>query len=235
MKNSIIHKLNPTFKIIFIIIMMITTIIAKDYIDLLVISTYILILLLLSKIRLKIYLTNIKIFKILLLFILVINIILKNDLLDTIYLIIKIIYIILISAILTYTTQPTEITYGLEQLLKPFKKILKVKEIALIITLALSFIPGLLNQAEKIIKIQSSRGIDFYHSNIKTKLKSISYLFIPMFALSFKKADDIADIMSVRLYNYYDTRTNYQMNKFSYKDLVILIFSVIILAIIIIY
>ena len=129
------------------------------------------------------------------------------------------IYILLYTSILTLTTPPTEITYGLEKLFLPLKLIgIPVNKMALSISLALRFIPTIIDQGNKIIKSQASRGIDYYNSNLKGKILAIKSLIIPMFALSIKKADDLADSMEVRLYNVNSKRINFRQNKWHFYD-----------------
>jgi energy-coupling factor transport system permease protein len=121
--------------------------------------------------------------------------------------------------ILTYTTSSTEITYGLEKVFSPFKYMrIPVNKIALSISLALRFIPTIFEQSEKILKSQASRGIDFYHSGIREKVIAVSSMLFPMFILSFKRADNLADAMEVRLYDCNSKRTNYRMNKWTSLD-----------------
>ena len=201
LKDSLIHKLNPIFKIICLFIMIISVVISNSFIDFSIILIYLVIIMLLSKIDIKIYLKNIYTLRV---------------------------FIVFISAILTLTTAPMEITYGLERVLSIFNKILPINDIALTITLALRFIPILTMQAERIIKAQGLRGVDF-DKNLKTKIISLSNIFIPMIYLSLKKADELSDIMEVRLYNYGISRTNYRLNKWKYIDTFLLSINIIIL------
>lgn len=231
MKKSLIHNLNPTYKIISLIINILMIILAKHPLDFIIIFIYLSIIITLSKINLKIYLKNISTLKVFILFIIIINIIFKVNIISTIYMILKIIYLVLLSAILTFTTPPMEITYGLERTFRIFNKILPINQIALTITLSLRFIPLITMQAERIIKAQSLRGLDF-ESNTKTKLISLSNIFIPMIYLSLKKADDLSDIMEIRLYNYGLSRTNYRLNDWKIKDSILLIINIILLVII---
>ena len=129
---------------------------------------------LLSKIEINLYLKNIRTLRIFIIFIIFINFIFRVNIIETIYMILKIIYLIILSAILTLTTPPTEITYGLEKTFRVFNKTLPINSIALSITLALRFIPTITMQAERIIKASSLRGID-YNESIKLLVKG--YLF----------------------------------------------------------
>lgn len=232
LKDSFIHKLNPVFKIISLFLSIISVLISNSLIDFITLFIFILIIMLLSKIELKIYLKNIYTLRIFIIFIIIINLIFKVSIVDSIYMILKIIYLVILSAILTLTTPPTEITYGLERVFRIFNKILPVNSIALTITLALRFIPMITMQAERIIKASSLRGID-YNENIKSKILALSNIFVPMIYLSLKKADDLADIMEIRLYNYGISRTNYRLNKWKLIDSILLILNIVVLIIVI--
>ena len=149
----------------------------------------------------------------------IINLIVGSNLSVTIITLLRLIYVLLYTSILTLTTPPTEITYGLEKLFLPLKLIgIPVNKMALSISLALRFIPTIIDQGNKIIKSQASRGIDYYNSNLKGKILAIKSLIIPMFALSIKKADDLADSMEVRLYNVNSKRINFRQNKWHFYD-----------------
>lgn len=232
LKDSIIHKLNPVFKILSLFLSIISVIVANSFIDFLLILFFLLIIIFLSKIEIKLYLKNIYTLRVFIIFIIIINLIFRVNIIDTCYMLLKIIYLVMLSAILTFTTPPTEITYGLERTFRVFNKILPVNAIALTITLALRFIPMITMQAERIIKASALRGIDFNES-IKTKILSISNLFIPMIFLSLKKADDLADIMEVRLYNYGLSRTNYRLNDWKLIDSILIVINILLLLIVV--
>lgn len=232
LKDSIIHNLNPVFKIISLFLSIISVLFSNNLVDFIFIFIFILFILFLSKIDMKIYLKNIYTLRVFIIFIIIINFIFNINLLETIYMLLKLVYLVTLSAILTFTTPPTEITYGLERIFRIFNKILPIGSIALSMTLALRFIPMITMQAERIIKASSLRGIDFNES-IKSKILSISNLFIPMIYLSLKKADSLADIMEVRLYNYGISRTNYRLNRARFNDIILLILNVVILIIVI--
>lgn len=232
LKDSIIHKLNPVFKIISLLLSIISVLLASKLIDFITIFIFNLIIILLSKIELKVYLKNIYTLRIFIIFLIIINLIFRVNIMDSVYMILKIIYLVILSAILTLTTPPTEITYGLEKTFRVFNKILPINNIALTITLALRFIPMITMQAERIIKASSLRGID-YNESIKNKILAISNIFIPMIYLSLKKADDLADIMEIRLYNYGISRTNYRLNKWKISDSILFILNIVVLIIVI--
>lgn len=114
---------------------------------------------------------------------------------------IRLIIVVLISTLLTLTTKPSDLTLALESLFKPFKKIgLPVSELALMISIALRFIPTLFEETQKILKAQASRGVDIREGKLKDKVMQLISLLVPLFILSFKRADELANAMEVRGY-----------------------------------
>lgn len=234
-KSSVVHKLNPVFKIISLIIMIISIFFIDSYIDITLLSLYLLLAVLYSDIDIEVYLKNIYGIKIFLIFIFIIDLIFFTSINRIIFDIFKLIFIVLYSSILTYTTSITELTYGIETLLKPLNKLIPVGDIAMIITLSIRYIPTLTEEATRIINAQKLRGINFDTKNIKEKLISISGILMPMFTLSIKRAEGSADIMDIRLYNYGRSRTNYRTNKWTKINSLLLILNILILIIIICY
>lgn len=117
------------------------------------------------------------------------------------FIILRLILIICFSSLLTFTTKPTELTLGIEKVLAPLKLLkVQVSELALMISIALRFIPTLLEETQKILKAQTSRGADFSEGNVKDKIVQIISLLIPMFIISFKRAEDLANAMEARGY-----------------------------------
>lgn len=234
-KDSVVHSLSPIFKTISLTIMIISIFFIDSYIDILMLGSYLLLAIVYSNISIKTYLKNILGIKIFLIFILVIDVIFYTGISKIACDLFRIIFIILYSSILTYTTVITEITYGIETLLKPLRKIIPVSDIAMTITIAIRYIPSLSAEANRIIKAQKMRGISFGSGNLKEKIISISGILMPMFVLSLKKADTMADIMDIRLYNYGHSKTNYRSNKWKIIDTLILILNILILIIVIFY
>ena len=221
-KSSVVHKLNPVFKIISLIIMIISIFFIDSYIDITLLSMYLLLTMLYSDIDIKVYLKNIYGIKIFLIFIFIIDLIFFTSINRIIFDIFKLIFI-------------TELTFGIEKLLRPFNKLIPVGDIAMIITLSIRYIPTLTEEASRIIKAQKLRGINFDTKNIKEKIISISGILMPMFSLSIKRAEESADIMDIRLYNYGKSRTNYRTNKWTKINSLLLILNILILIIIICY
>ena len=114
---------------------------------------------------------------------------------------IRLIIVVLISTLLTLTTKPSDLTLALESLFKPFKKVgVPVSELALMISIALRFVPTLFEETQKILKAQASRGVDISEGKFKDKVMQLISLLVPLFILSFKRADELANAMEVRGY-----------------------------------
>jgi energy-coupling factor transport system permease protein len=122
---------------------------------------------------------------------------------------------VVLTSILTGTTQPLEITLGLEDLLYPLKLIgVPVYIFSTITSIALRMIPTLMDEAGRIMKAQASRGIDFKHGKIVEKNKALGALIIPLLVSSFQKAEDLAYAMDARGYDPNQKRTRYHQFKF---------------------
>ena len=233
--NSIIHRLSPVFKLISLMIMIVGIFFIDSYIDILMLSFYLVLVMVYSNIGIITYLKNIYSIKIFLLFIFIIDLIFNSNINNIIFDLYKLIFIIIYSSAVSYTTSTSEITYGIERILKVFNGYIPVNDIAMIITLTIRYIPTLTMEADRIIKAQKMRGIDFDSKNIKNKISSLVGVFIPMFILSLKKSESLGDIMDLILYNYGKSRTNYRTNSWKKIDSLLLILNIIILIIVIFY
>ena len=128
----------------------------------------------------------------------------------------------------------TDLNYGIEALLKPLKWIkIPVDTFAMMISLTLRYIPTLLGETEKIMKAQASRGVDFKESKLKDKIVQIISLLIPIFVISFKRADDLGNAMEVRGYVIGAKRTKIDFYHIGIKDILTLLLSMMILGLVI--
>ena len=143
-----------------------------------------------------------------------------------------------LSMVLTATTKPLELTYALEWYLTPLKIIrFPAHEVAMTISIALRFIPTLLDEVERIMKAQSSRGVVFKHGKLSTRFKAIVSLIIPLFISAFQRSEELADAMEARGYDPKQKRTRYRKLKWKISDffVLILISSITALAIVVSY
>ena len=142
------------------------------------------------------------------------------------FLLLRIMIVVMLSSLLTFTTMPTDITNGLESLLRPLKLIkFPVGELATMLSLTLRFIPTLLEETQKIMKAQASRGVEFSESRFKDKVTQIISLLIPIFVIALKRAEDLANAMEVRGYIIGGKRTKIDTLKFRVSDFVVLFVS----------
>lgn len=167
------------------------------------------------------------------------NILIFEDGLNkALYIFIRIVIIIFTSSLMTFTTSPNDINNGLESLLKPLKKIkVPVGELSMMLSITLRFIPTLFQETKKIMNAQASRGVDFNESKFSQKINQIVSLLVPMFVISFKRADDLSNAMETRGYIIGANRTRIDEMKLMIKDyltiilLICLVISAIILRI----
>jgi energy-coupling factor transport system permease protein len=142
------------------------------------------------------------------------------------FIMIRLIIIVTMSTILTMTTKPTDLTLGLEQLMKPLSIIkINAEEIAMIISIALRYIPTLLDEANKIMLAQASRGVDFAEGKFKDKIMQIISLLVPMFIISFKRSEELADAMEARNFVPGQKRTRLHVLQWATIDTILVVLS----------
>ncbi len=146
------------------------------------------------------------------------------------FIMIRLIIIVTLSTILTLTTKPTDLNLGLEKILKPLSIIrINAEEIAMIISIALRYIPTLLDEANKIMLAQASRGVDFSEGKFKDKIMQIISLLVPMFIISFKRSDDLANAMEARSFVPGKPRTRLHSLSWRFIDTTVIVFCVLVL------
>ncbi len=154
-----------------------------------------------------------------------------DGLLGASFIMVRLIIIITLSTILTLTTKPTDLNLGLEKILKPLNLIrINSEEIALIISIALRYIPTLLDEANKIMLAQASRGVDFSEGKLKDKVMQIISLLVPMFIISFKRSDDLANAMEARSFIPGRPRTRIHILSWQNRDTFVIVFCILALA-----
>lgn len=143
------------------------------------------------------------------------------SILDMLKILIRLMMMVALSLVLTASTKPLDLTYGLEWYLTPLKFIgVKIGIWAMIVSLALRFIPTILEDVQRIMKAQSSRGVDFKHGKITTRVRAMVSLIIPLFANEIMRSDELADAMECRGYDPRGERTRLQKLTFTYRDLI---------------
>lgn len=216
---SRVHLMNPLSKIICTMSFIVMCAFANSLDWNLALMVLVILMIINSHIPVKYFFRTIKSLRFILLFTIILNMVFNIYFETTLVMLCRIILLVLYTSILTLTTPPTEITYGLERFFAPLKVFkIPVNRMALSISIALRFIPTIIDEANKILKAQASRGIDYYNSNFKGKMVAIKALIIPMFVLTMKRADQLADSMEVRLFSIYKKRTNFRQNKWGIYD-----------------
>ena len=134
---------------------------------------------------------------------------------------VRLILLLLFSSVLTFTTSPIVLTDGIESLLRPFKRVgVPAHELAMMMTIALRFIPTLLEETDRIMKAQTSRGADFSSGNILERMKNMLPLLVPLFISAFRRADELAVAMEARCYRGGEGRTRMHELAYAGRDYV---------------
>lgn len=232
--NSVIHKLDARVKLIATFIFMVSLFIINKFWPYLIVVGSLEAVIKLSKIPGKYIIKGLKPLKWIIIFTFVINIffipgdaiwsfgfikITRQGLSQAIFMALRLIFLVVGTSLLTLTTSPIELTDGIERLLNPLKKIgFPVHELAMMMTIALRFIPTLLDETDKIMKAQMSRGADFESKNIINRAKNLVPLLIPLFISAFRRADELAMAMEARCYRGGDNRTKMKQSIMTKSD-----------------
>ena len=247
--NTLIHRLDPRIKIIVSLAFIITLFFINNFIPYLFILGFILLIIRTSEVPLKFILKGIRPLMFIIGLTFVINMfftggeilvpigplsITKEGLYQATFMALRLIFLVIGTSILTLTTSPILLTDGIEKLLNPFKKIgMPAHELAMMMTIALRFIPTLIEETDKIMKAQMARGADFESGNIISRAKSLVPLLVPLFINAFRRADELAIAMEARCYRGGDNRTRLNELKLKRIDLFALSGSMVFFAIII--
>lgn len=151
-----------------------------------------------------------------------------------IFIAVRIVSLLVISSLLTYTTSPTDLTDAIERLLSPLKVFkIDIHTFAMMMTIALRFIPTLIDEIDRIMSAQKARGADFESGNLLKRIKALFPIFIPLIISSFKRAFELADAMSCRCYVGGKGRTRMRKMQFTFRDAIALILTILVCVVII--
>ncbi len=232
--DSVLHRLDPRVKLLGTLIYVISLFLFQSFSGYIVVTVFLAMLIIMSRVPLSFMVKGLKAVMILLIFTAVLNAFLtpgrtliafwKIDI--TIegvrlaaFMVIRLVYLIVGSSVLTLTTTPSELTDGLEKglgWLKTFR--VPVNEIAMMMSIALTFIPVLLEETDRIIKAQQARGADFDSGNIIRRVKALIPILIPLFVSAFRRANDLALAMESRCYRGGEGRTKLHPLKYAGRD-----------------
>lgn len=226
--NSVVDKMDPRAKILIMLLLMIAIFIPAGFWGYLLIFAFIWIALKLSKLTIGFALRSMKPMLFMMVFLLVINVfaiktgvplvqwgwfsIYSDAISQTVYIIVRLMLMVIITTILTATTKPLDLTLGIEKLLKPFEVIgVPAHIIAMMISIALRFIPTLIEETQRIMNAQASRGVDLEYGTLKEKIMAVLALIVPLFVSAFDRADQLANAMEARGYDPQRERTRYKV------------------------
>lgn len=233
--DSMIHRLDPRVKIVSTVLFIISLFIVDNFIGYIIAAVFLASVIKISKVPFKFMVRGMKAVVFLMLITVVFNLFLepgeplvsvwkltitKQGLRKAIFMAIRLTFLIIGSSVMTLTTTPNHLTDGIEKLLKPLRFIkVPVHEIAMMMSIALRFIPILLEETDKIMKAQLARGADFENGNILKKAKSLVPILVPLFISAFRRANDLAMAMEARCYRGGNHRTKMKPLKYKKRDL----------------
>ena len=242
--NSVVHRLDPRFKIIFTLFYIIVVFMANSLAAYGLVALFVFGSIFLSGIPVKHTLRGLKSVLFIIAFTALFNLFLTDGeplfsigpltatvegLQLMILMIARVFFLIIGTTLLTFTTSPIMLTDGIECLLKPFAKLgLPAHELAMMMTIALRFIPTLIEETDKIMKAQTARGADFESGNLLRRAKNFVPLLVPLFISAFRRADELAMAMECRCYHGGNNRTRMRSLKTGFRDwiafLIVLLF-----------
>lgn len=247
--RSIIHKLDPRVKIVLVLALVVMLFVVDSLAGYLVTAGFVILMIIMSEVPFIFVLKGLKPILYILVFTSLLNIFLTDGtivyklgflkityegLILAVTMVARLILLVAVTSLLTLTTSPIMLTSAIEKLLSPLKVFkFPAHEIAMMMTIALRFIPTLLEETEKLMKAQSARGTDFMSGGILQKIKAMVPILVPLFINSLKRADELALAMECRCYRGGDNRTSLKTLKITGKDFVAIAVFVIYIAFII--
>lgn len=246
--RSFFHKLDARTKLLWLIMMIVLIFVANNLLAVGVMLFMTLISVLLTRVPVKLYFKGLKAIWIILIISAVLNIfyvkgegeplfswwnieIYSEGVKQCVLIALRLVSLIVCSSVLSFTTSPTSLTGAIEWILSPLKIFrVKVHELSMMMTIALRFVPTLLEETEKIMSAQKARGADIDSGGLLKKAKALIPILIPLFVSSYRRAFDLATAMECRCYTGDGNRTKLNVPKFGFADLVMLIGGLLLIA-----
>ena len=249
--NSIAHRLDPRTKILLVTLYIIALFSAKGLVGYLVMAATLAACVKVSHVGLKSLVRGLKPLVVIIVFTGVLNIcftpaehylftwgiirVSVKGIQTALFMVVRIMLLVMGTFLMTYTTSPIRLTDGLESLLNPLKKIhVPVHELAMMMAIALRFIPTLIEETDKIMSAQKARGADFESGNIFQKAKALVPILVPLFISAFRRADELATAMECRCYHGGEGRTKLHVLQYQHRDYIALAGGVGILALVVV-
>ena len=238
-QKSVIHSLDPCLKILLTIALIVMLFSTNNFIGVILTMLFVAVLFIIARVPVLMALRSIKPILPIVIFTSVLNLffvsgetifswwilnITKEGLYFSAMISLRIICLIAGSSLLTYTTSPIELTDAIESLLKPLRVFkLPVHELAMMMTIALRFIPTLIEETDKIMAAQKSRGANLDTGRFTERVRSLTPILVPLFISSFRRADELAMAMECRCYRGGEGRTRLKQLHFKWRDLIALV------------
>lgn len=232
--DSVVHKLDSRTKILITLLYMVMIFVVDGFIGFGVLLLFNIFLLFLSKIPAKFIFKGLKPILFFVIFTVILNMFMTNGkvafrflfwdvtyegIFTAVFMALRIIFLVIGTSFLTYTTSPITLTDGMERLLSPFRKIgVPAHELAMMMSIALRFIPTLIEETDKIMKAQKARGADFETGSLIQRGKNLVPILVPLFISAFRRAEDLATAMEARCYNGGENRTRLKELKYTKLD-----------------
>ncbi|MGM9661805.1 MAG: energy-coupling factor transporter transmembrane component T family protein [Oscillospiraceae bacterium] len=237
--NTLAHRLDPRTKLIFVVLYVVALFCAKSVVSYGCMILWLAVCVRVSRVRYSALVKGLKPVWFIIVFTAVLNLLyIKGTPLFTIwkftvyvegvrtavYMILRIALLIMGTFLLTYTTSPIRLTDGLESLMSPLKKLhAPVHELAMMMAIALRFIPTLIEETDKIMSAQKARGADFESGNLLQRAKALIPILVPLFISAFRRADELATAMECRCYNGGSGRTKLHVLRFTAADWAVMV------------
>jgi len=245
--DTLVHKLDPRTKLILMVVYITALFMAKGFPAYAFMLATLITCLIISRIKPRAVLRGLRPIFIIIMITVILNIffikgetvlfqyrmivITQEGVLTAVFMASRLIMLIISTFLLTYTTSPITLTDGLERMLGPLKKFkLPVHEFSMMMSIALRFIPTLIEETDKIMSAQKSRGADFETGGLIKRAKAVLPLIIPLFISAFRRADELATAMESRCYHGGEGRTKMKVLKFSGRDFIALLCGVMIIS-----
>ena len=249
--NTVAHRLDPRTKILLVTLYIIARFSAKGLLGYMVMAATLAVCVKISKVGFKSLVRGLKPLVVIIAFTGILNIfftpaetyllewgilrISEKGIQNALFMVVRIMLLVMGTFLMTYTTSPIRLTDGLESLLGPLKRLrVPVHELAMMMAIALRFIPTLIEETDKIMSAQKARGADFESGNIFQKAKALVPILVPLFISAFRRADELATAMECRCYHGGDGRTKLHVLKYQRRDYVALAGGAVILALVVV-
>lgn len=237
--NTVVHRLDPRTKLLMVVVYIVALFLAKWWVSYGVMLAFLVTAVMLSHIKPKALFRGLKPLIVIMVFTALVNLfysdgevlvkfwifrITREGIVQAAFLVLRIMMLVTGTFLMTYTTSPIALTDGMESLLSPLKKLhFPVHELSMMMSIALRFIPTLIEETDKIISAQKARGADFESGNIFRRAKALVPILVPLFVSAFRRADELATAMECRCYHGDEGRTKLKQLHYRARDIITLL------------